>query len=728
MENKFSFIVSGMVCTMCVKNVENAIKKINGVKYVSVNLATQKAFVIADENIKFEDIKKAVKEVGYNATTEAPKEDLIEKQFVDARQNMYISLAITIPLMILMILHMSGIYIPYFLIIELIASSCVIFITGKKMLSNAWIALRHLHTNMDTLLSIGAISAWSTNILAIAGLNVLSFGTVAAMLVSLNLVGRYIESKMKNNAVKEIKLLMSMKVESANVLINNKIIEAPIDTVKIDDIIIIRQGEKIPLDGTIVEGRAYINESMVNGEPLPIDKTIGDSVLSGTIVENGLIKVKVEKVGSDTFINQMIKLIEEAQSSKVPIQAMADRITRYFVPIVLVLAILSGVFWFFNYELYLPFLSKISKIFPWIITDGGAISTAIFSFVATLVIACPCSLGLATPMALVNASSVAAKKGLIIKNGEAIQMAKDIDTVIFDKTGTITEGKLTVIDHNLTNEVLNIIANIEEKSIHPLAKALIKFVNENELFRHIDITDIEELSGKGIKGKYNEDIYFIGKPLNANNYSNFMEKGETVLEVTKNDKIIGYIRITDKIKADASDTILQIKNLGCKTVMLTGDNELTAKYISDQIGIDELWAGISPNKKVDIIRKYQMEGGKVMMVGDGINDAAALKAADIGVAIGTGADLAIESADIIISKGNLNVIPYAISLSKLTFKKIKQNLFWAFIYNVIAIPLSMMALLHPAIAEAAMLISSINVIYNSGKIRKHNKNFIYMPN
>ena len=251
------------------------------------------------------------------------------------------------------------------------------------MLSNAWIALRHLHTNMDTLLSIGAISAWSTNILAIAGLNVLSFGTVAAMLVSLNLVGRYIESKMKNNAVKEIKLLMSMKVESANVLINNKIIEAPIDTVKIDDIIIIRQGEKIPLDGTIVEGRAYINESMVNGEPLPIDKTIGDSVLSGTILENGLIKVKVEKVGSDTFINQMIKLIEEAQSSKVPIQAMADRITRYFVPIVLVLAILSGVFWFLIMNFIFLFIKNF-KIFPWIITDGGAISTAIFSLLLHL--------------------------------------------------------------------------------------------------------------------------------------------------------------------------------------------------------------------------------------------------------------------------------------------------------------------------------------------------------
>ncbi|HQC60583.1 MAG TPA: heavy metal translocating P-type ATPase [Bacteroidales bacterium] len=718
MEKKFSFSVQGMVCAMCVKNVENAIKKLNGVKYVSVNLATQRAFVIANDNISFEDIKKAIEKAGYKATMDAPTEDLIEKQFQEAKRNMNLSLYVTIPLMLLMIMHMSGIHIPYFTVIELIASTIVIFVTGRKMLRNAWVALIHSHTNMDTLLSIGAISAWITNILAIAGLDVLSFGTVAAMIITLNLIGRYIESRMKSNAAKEIRLLISLKATTANVLTNEAIVETPIDAVKLGEIIIIRQGEKIPLDGKIIEGKASINESMVTGEPLPVYKTVNDNVISGTIVENGIINVKVEKVGEETFINQMIKLVEEAQSSKVPIQALADKITRYFVPIVLILAILSFVFWFFNYELYLPFLHKAANIFPWIITDAGALSTAIFSFVATLVIACPCALGLATPMALVTSSGVAAKKGLIIKNGEAIQMAKDINVILFDKTGTITTGQLTVVDHNLDDEVLNIIANIEENSIHPLAKAIVNYVIDKAKFKKITITDIEEISGQGIKGKFNNDIFKIGKPIYTENYLNFLENGETVLEVTRNDEIIGYIRISDVLKADAANTMTKIKELGLITAMVTGDNEITARAIANKISIDEVWAGVSPEKKVDIIRKYQIEGKKVMMVGDGINDAAALKASEIGVAIGTGSDLTIESADIIISKGDISKILDTINLSKLTFKKIKQNLFWAFIYNIIAIPMAMMSLLHPVIAEAAMLLSSINVIYNSGRIKK----------
>ena len=718
MEKKFSFSVQGMVCAMCVKNVENAIKKLNGVKYVSVNLATQRAFVIANDNISFEDIKKAIEKAGYKATMDAPTEDLIEKQFQEAKHNMNLSLYVTIPLMLLMIMHMSGIHIPYFTVIELIASTIVIFVTGRKMLRNAWVALIHSHTNMDTLLSIGAISAWITNILAIAGLDVLSFGTVAAMIITLNLIGRYIESRMKSNAAKEIRLLISLKATTANVLTNEAIVETPIDAVKLGEIIIIRQGEKIPLDGKIIEGKASINESMVTGEPLPVYKTVNDNVISGTIVENGIINVKVEKVGEETFINQMIKLVEEAQSSKVPIQALADKITRYFVPIVLILAILSFVFWFFNYELYLPFLHKAANIFPWIITDAGALSTAIFSFVATLVIACPCALGLATPMALVTSSGVAAKKGLIIKNGEAIQMAKDINVILFDKTGTITTGQLTVVDHNLDDEVLNIIANIEENSIHPLAKAIVNYVIDKAKFKKITITDIEEISGQGIKGKFNNDIFKIGKPIYTENYLNFLENGETVLEVTRNDEIIGYIRISDVLKADAANTMTKIKELGLITAMVTGDNDITARAIANKISIDEVWAGVSPEKKVDIIRKYQIEGKKVMMVGDGINDAAALKAAEIGVAIGTGSDLTIESADIIISKGDISKILDTINLSKLTFKKIKQNLFWAFIYNIIAVPMAMMSLLHPVIAEAAMLLSSINVIYNSGRIKK----------
>ncbi|HRR53542.1 MAG TPA: cation-translocating P-type ATPase, partial [Bacteroidales bacterium] len=700
MEKKFSFSVQGMVCAMCVKNVENAIKKLNGVKYVSVNLATQRAFVIANDNISFEDIKKAIEKAGYKATMDAPTEDLIEKQFQEAKRNMNLSLYVTIPLMLLMIMHMSGIHIPYFTVIELIASTIVIFVTGRKMLRNAWVALIHSHTNMDTLLSIGAISAWITNILAIAGLDVLSFGTVAAMIITLNLIGRYIESRMKSNAAKEIRLLISLKATTANVLTNEAIVETPIDAVKLGEIIIIRQGEKIPLDGKIIEGKASINESMVTGEPLPVYKTVNDNVISGTIVENGIINVKVEKVGEETFINQMIKLVEEAQSSKVPIQALADKITRYFVPIVLILAILSFVFWFFNYELYLPFLHKAANIFPWIITDAGALSTAIFSFVATLVIACPCALGLATPMALVTSSGVAAKKGLIIKNGEAIQMAKDINVILFDKTGTITTGQLTVVDHNLDDEVLNIIANIEENSIHPLAKAIVNYVIDKAKFKKITITDIEEISGQGIKGKFNNDIFKIGKPIYTENYLNFLENGETVLEVTRNDEIIGYIRISDVLKADAANTMTKIKELGLITAMVTGDNDITARAIANKISIDEVWAGVSPEKKVDIIRKYQIEGKKVMMVGDGINDAAALKAAEIGVAIGTGSDLTIESADIIISKGDISKILDTINLSKLTFKKIKQNLFWAFIYNIIAIPMAMMSLLHPVIAEA----------------------------
>ena len=718
MEKKFSFSVQGMVCAMCVKNVENAIKKLNGVKYVSVNLATQRAFVIANDNISFEDIKKAIEKAGYKATMDAPTEDLIEKQFQEAKRNMNLSLYVTIPLMLLMIMHMSGIHIPYFTVIELIASTIVIFVTGRKMLINAWVALIHSHTNMDTLLSIGAISAWITNILAIAGLDVLSFGTVAAMIITLNLIGRYIESRMKSNAAKEIRLLISLKATTANVLTNEAIVETPIDAVKLGEIIIIRQGEKIPLDGKIIEGKASINESMVTGEPLPVYKTVNDNVISGTIVENGIINVKVEKVGEETFINQMIKLVEEAQSSKVPIQALADKITRYFVPIVLILAILSFVFWFFNYELYLPFLHKAANIFPWIITDAGALSTAIFSFVATLVIACPCALGLATPMALVTSSGVAAKKGLIIKNGEAIQMAKDINVILFDKTGTITTGQLTVVDHNLDDDVLNVIANIEENSIHPLAKAIVNYVIDKAKFKKITITDIEEISGQGIKGKFNNDIFKIGKPIYTENYLNFLENGETVLEVTRNDEIIGYIRISDVLKEDAANTMTKIKELGLITAMVTGDNDITARAIANKISIDEVWAGVSPEKKVDIIRKYQIEGKKVMMVGDGINDAAALKAAEIGVAIGTGSDLTIESADIIISKGDISKILDTINLSKLTFKKIKQNLFWAFIYNIIAVPMAMMSLLHPVIAEAAMLLSSINVIYNSGRIKK----------
>ncbi|POZ92913.1 heavy metal translocating P-type ATPase [Petrotoga halophila] len=716
--NKVSFSVQGMTCATCVKNVERALKKLDGVKYVSVNLATEKAVLISQEAIPMNKIKKAVSDVGYKVSEEIPTEDLIEKRFKESRKDMYISVGITIPLMILMILNMSGLHIPFMLLIELIGGAATIFIPGRKTLKSAWIALSHLHTNMDTLVSLGAISAWATTVLAIIGLDILSFGTIASMLITLNLVGRYIEARMKHSASREIKLLLSMKVDKANVITDQGVVELPIETVKIGDLILVRQGEKIPLDGTIVEGQASINESMISGEPLPVLKGEKDPVVSGTIVESGLLKIKVEKVGEDTFLNQMIKLVEEAQSSKVPIQALADRITLYFIPTVFSLAVLSGMLWFFQYETFQPFLINASNVIPWVLTGAGPLSTAIFSFVATLVIACPCALGLATPMALVAASSVSAKKGLIIKNGEAIQTAKDIDTILMDKTGTLTKGQPSVIEHNLDDETFLIISEIEKNSTHPLAKAIVEYAQEHIKNQNVEIEGIEEITGKGIVGTYKNNEYYIGKPRDAKPYQEFMENAETVIEVSKNEKIVGYIRIADAIKSDAVEAIKKLKEMGMEPIMVTGDNENTARAVAKKVGIDRVFANISPQNKVEIVRKYQIEGKKVGMIGDGINDAAALKSSDMGIAIGNGTDLAIESADVIISQGEISKVIDAIKISEITFKKIKQNLFWAFFYNIIAIPLAMIGILHPAIAEIAMLFSSINVIYNSSRITK----------
>jgi Cu+-exporting ATPase len=585
---------------------------------------------------------------------------------------------------------------------------------------------------MDTLVSIGALSSWITTILVVFGLDVQSFGSISTMLITLNLLGKYIESKMKYNASKDIQALLALRVEKANVLINGEMIELPVDTVKVEDVIIIRTGEKVPLDGIIVEGKATVDESMVTGEPLPAFKTIGEHVISGTIVESGVIKVKVTKVGEDLFINQMIKLIEEAQSSKVPIQAFADRITIYFIPIVFSLAIFGSILWFINYETFQPFLIKVSNFLPWILVDAGPFSTALFIFIATLVIACPCALGLATPMALLSASGSAAKRGLIIKNGEAVQMAKDINVVLFDKTGTITEGHPSVVWHNLDNETLYIVAKIEENSTHPLANAIIKYVkgiSQFDMTKDLKLEEVEEKVGLGIYARHMGNTYFVGKPKQSDEYIEFLKAGETVVEVLVNDELKYYIRIADKIRPDAIYAINTLKDMNIKPVIVTGDNDLTAKAVAEKVGVDEFWANVSPNEKVNIVRKYQIEGKKVCMIGDGINDAAALKSSEIGIAIGTGTDLAIESADIIIIQGEISKIIDAIEISKITFQKIKQNLFWAFFYNVIMIPLAMMGLMHPVLSEIAMFLSSINVILNSTTIesklqKKRDKNEI----
>ncbi|GAB6189333.1 heavy metal translocating P-type ATPase [Marinitoga arctica] len=709
-EKKVNFRVVGMTCATCAKTVERALKKVDGIKFSAVNLATETAFVVAEDDISFEKLKEAVQKVGYDISTDM-SQDLEKKRYQEAKKNLILSLLVTIPISIMMLIHMIWKEIPGFSVIEVIAGGYVIFYTGRKTIKGAWIALSHFHTNMDTLILFGSVASWITALLNSFGFPIASFGTIGAMIMALHITGRFIESHLRDKAAKEIKSLMNVQAKEARVLVEDEELLMPIDAVKEGFIVLVKPGERIPVDGIIIEGKTSIDESMITGESLPVEKNEENEVIGGSLNLTGVIKVKVTKVGENTFLSQMIKLIQEAQGAKVPIQALADRITLWFVPTVMLLALISGLFWYFNFENMYNFLEGARNIFPWILNTNEPLSFGVFVFVATIVIACPCALGLATPMALVAGTGEAAKRGLIIRNAEAIQTSKDVKVVIMDKTGTITEGKPQVVEYTIPEEKIKIIASIENMSNHPLAKAISELSREK-----IKIENIEEISGKGMKASYNNNEYFIGKP--KNKYDKLYEKGNTVVEVYENDNFLGYIAIADRIREDSKKAIEEFKKIGIIPVMATGDNEKTAKAVAKEVGIEEVLAGIKPEDKLNIVRNYQAKGYKTLMVGDGMNDAAALKGADIGVAIGSGTDLAIDNADVIIVKGGVSKIVDTVEISRKTFSIIKSNLFWAFFYNVIAIPAAMSGLLHPAIAEAAMAFSSITVVLNSLRIKR----------
>jgi P-type Cu+ transporter len=709
-----TFSVEGMTCASCVRIVERTLKKMDGISYVSVNLANEKALVLSEQPIDIELVKKTITDTGYTYREKSPTEDLLTRRFRAAKKRFILALSVTIPLMILMILHMSGIHIPGFLYIELFASAFVLFVPGSSVLKGAWIAVSHKHTNMDTLVSLGAIFSWLTVGPALFGLPILSFGSISAMLIAFHLTGRYIESRLKYRAAADIRTLLD--VQSKNALVINpegKELTVPVEAVK--------TGERIPLDGIVKSGTALVDQSMISGEPLPIRRDGGEEVIGGTLVTQGVLTVEVTKVGEDTFLANMIKLIEEAQSASVPIQAFADRLTNIFIPIVFSLAIISALAWGFLYPFLQDYLSSISTYLPWIVNDAGAFSSAAAVFVAVLVIACPCALGLATPMALIAGSGAAAKRGIIIKDGEAIQGAKDIEVILLDKTGTITSGKPVVSETNLEFDDLLAVASVENYSTHPLAAAIAEYAAAQTNNPLPEAEQVVETAGKGISGVVNGSTYFLGRPPADNpDYTRLMETGSTVIAVWKNEEPVGFIAVSDTIKPEAKNVIAILKKSGITPVMVTGDQDITAQAVAAQVGIETIHAGLHPEDKLDILRSYQKAGKKVAMVGDGINDAAVLKAADLGIALGTGTDLSIESADTVIVSGSLTRIPDTMDLSRLTFRKIRQNLFWALIYNAVALPLAMAGLLHPAIAEIAMTFSSINVILNSMKIRSFN--------
>lgn len=725
MPEKKSYRVLGMTCSTCARNVEKALDKIEKIEFVSVNLATEKVFLISNDVVEFEELRMAVRSAGYDISKDFSEEKQ-ESEFNKSKMNLLLSLVVTIPLSILMILHMLSIHIPYFEYIELFAGIFVVFWTGRKSFKSAWIALIHLHSNMDTLIVSGSVAALATSFLNVMGMNISSFGAIGSMIVTIHLTGKFIETYLKNKASKEIKSLLKIQSKDAVLIKNGNQLTVPVDTLNVRDLIRVLPGERIPIDGYIKKGYTTLDESMITGESLPVEKKEAEEVIGGSLNLTGSIEIEVNKISEDTFLSKMIELIETAQGSKVPIQALADRITLWFVPIIIITAISAAIFWYFNYQGMQDFLIYVHKFLPWIPLNSGPLSFSIFALVSTLVIACPCALGLATPMALITGTGVAAKKGLLIRNAESIQTSKDIDIIIMDKTGTITRGKPVVTFSNIKGENLNICGIIENNSLHPLAKAVVNYVKSNTEENNIllnEIKNIEEISGQGISAFYAGKKYFIGKPRleGLKNYDNYLSNGSTVVEMCIEDKMEGYFVIEDQLRDDSASAIAKMKSLGYIPVMATGDNEKTARHIASKIGIEVFHAEIKPSEKLEIVNNYQKKGKKVLMTGDGMNDAAALKGADVGMAIGTGTDLAIDNADIIIVSGGLPKILDALDISKKTFRVIRQNLFWAFFYNVIAIPSAFLGILHPAIAETAMAFSSITVVLNSLKIKLKRK-------
>ncbi|MFA5953237.1 MAG: copper-translocating P-type ATPase [Candidatus Pacearchaeota archaeon] len=628
------------------------------------------------------------------------------------KKKLFYSWLITIPIIFLM-------YLPMLLgfeffepkvnqIIILILAFPVIFIIGFSTLKSGFRGFVSFYFNMDSLISLGTVVAYLTGIISLF-YDIANYSGISAMIMAIFITGKYIENKARGRAGMEIKKLLELGAKDARILRDNKELVVPISEIKINDIMIVKPGEKIPTDGIVIKGESSVNESMITGESIPADKNKGDLVIGATINQDGVLYVKATKIGSDTFLSHIINLVEEAQGSKIPIQKLADKITNIFVPSVLILSLLT----FLGWALF------------------GNINSAIGSAIAVLVISCPCALGLATPIALTVGSGMGAKKGILIRKGEAIQTMKKVKVIVFDKTGTITKGKPEVTDIGTfgnfdKKKLIQIAGSLEKLSEHPLSKAIVDYAN---LKNYSSVKNFKIIRGKGIEGSILGEKYFIGnkklmieKKINLKNILSKIEElenqGKTTMILCDSKKALGYISVADSLKEDSRLAIGLLKNKGYGVIMITGDNEKTARAIADSVGIKKVISEVLPEDKSNKIKELQQKGAFVAFVGDGINDAPALKQSNVGIVMGSGSDIAIESGDIVLTKSSLIGVYQAINLSKATFKKIKQNLFWAFAYNVVAIPLAVSGILHPVFAEIAMALSSITVVSNANLLRR----------
>jgi Cu+-exporting ATPase len=728
MVKKIEAVVEGMTCAACSTRIAKSLNKQEGVLDASVNLAAEKAYIVYDpKKISPDTLIKTVERAGYSLILDKARAMTEEERFRKTRANFIIALIFAGPGALLMLFHMLGwLHLPYWDYIEIVLTLPVLFFSGRHVMKNALLSILSLSPGMDVLIAMGSLASLSTGIMRVFGVPVSNFALVGSMIIAFHLLGKYLEAAAKGKASRAIKALIEFGAKNARVLVDGVETEIPVDQLKIGDIAVIRPGDKIPSDGEVIEGYSAVDESMISGESVPVEKKTGDPVIGSTINGTGVMKIKITKIGRDTFLSQLIRLVEEAQAGKVPIQEFADKVTGVFVPVLVGIAAAVFLFWYFLPDLGDSIMKWGTGWIPWVDPSMNRLSRAVFAAVATLVIACPCALGLATPMAIMVGGGLGARHGILIRNGEAIEMMKDIDTALFDKTGTITEGKPDVAEIFHTpgfDEFTVVLASLEQYSEHPLAGAVREYAKAHAL----KLTEPEEfraIPGKGVSGKIGGTMYYAGSPglmrENGGDLSEFAgaldtanADGLSIICLGSPGMVYGFVTLADKMKPDSKTAIEALKAIGVTPIMVTGDNEKTAKRIAREAGIEHVYSGVLPGQKIDIVNRLKAEGRKVVMIGDGINDAPALKGADVGIAIGTGTDIAIEAGDITLVNGSLTGVERAVRLSRAIFVKIRQNLFWAFFYNLVAIPMAAMGLLHPVIAEAAMAFSSINVILNS---------------
>ena len=744
MSKQKEYIIEGMSCASCAMTIENAVSKIPGVDKASVNLATEIMTVEANDSVTPEAIAKVVDGVGYSARPrgKSVEEELEEKNekkeahLREMKRNLTISAIFTVPLLFIAMADMVGIPMPAFLspmqspvsyaLIQLALSLPIIWI-GRRFFVDGFKALSKGHPNMDSLVALGTSAAFLYSLYGTyhvleghAHFAMNLYYESAGVILTLITLGKYFEDVSKGKTSMAIQTLVGLAPKMATVLRDGQEVEVPVEEVQVGDLIRVKPGEKVPVDGIVTEGNSTVDESMLTGESIPVSKAVGDEVIGASLNKTGSFILKATKIGKDTALSQIIQLVEQAQGSKAPIAKLADKVSGVFVPIVIVLALVSGLAWYF--------LGQESWVFALTIT------------ISVLVIACPCALGLATPTAIMVGTGKGAENGILLKSGEALEEANHVNMVVFDKTGTITNGTPVVTDvvtADSTNAdaLIRLAASLEVASEHPLGEAIVAKAKEQGA-AFDEVTNFEAIPGFGIKGHVGETLVFLGneKWMRENGLANvemnekansFAEQGKTPLYIGYNDAVQGLIVVADTVKESSARAIQTLHEMGIQVAMMTGDHERTAQAIAAEVGIDRVFSEVLPQDKANYVSKLQEEGYIVAMVGDGINDAPALAQAQVGIAIGTGTDVAIESADAVLMKSDLMDVPAMLKLSRATIRNIKENLFWAFAYNVIGIPFAMGVLhlfggplLNPMIAGAAMSFSSVSVVLNALRLKR----------